>query len=461
MATLLRLWKTYYVNAEGKRVPKGTPKARCVRERSAKWYGQGIPGLPAKKRIPLALNREVAKRKLEDLIRAAERGDARMPDQKAIRLPLSEHLVAFGDDVSLGLASRGGRKVRVPEASHVRLIVQRVRDSLAGAKLLQPVDLNDSAPNKLARFLLGQRAKPRSKGGLSAQSAEYHLSAMRRFARWMSRRLPVKPDLFDSIPSFNPAGNRVHERREVTAEELASVLEAARSSKKAFQELCGNDRYHLYLTAFATGYRASELAELVPEGFALDADPPMVRLPAPLTKNKKRAQQPIPPGVANQLRAYLADRPSGARVWPGTWNQKAAKMLRVDLATAGVPYKLDTIDGPQYADFHSLRHSYVTALAAAGVGPKELQVLSRHKDPRLTLGIYTHVQSAALGASVALLPIPGEGNDRSSFASMSHSELTRTAEFLYGIVACLLGLDAPRDAPGPESSGQFLTATDS
>src|SRR5262249_61189011 len=63
------------------------------------------------------------------------------------------------------------------------------------------------------------------------------------------------------------------------------------------------------------------------------------------------------------------------------------------------------------ADFHALRHIYVSALAAAGVVGKELQELARHSDPRLTLGIYTHARAEALGASVARLQLPAAAGE--------------------------------------------------
>ena len=65
------------------------------------------------------------------------------------------------------------------------------------------------------------------------------------------------------------------------------------------------------------------------------------------------------------------------------------KVLRVDLADAKIPYQVEGRAGPEFADFHALRHTFVTALSSAGVGPKERQELARHSDPRLTLGLYT------------------------------------------------------------------------
>jgi integrase/recombinase XerD len=54
-----------------------------------------------------------------------------------------------------------------------------------------------------------------------------------------------------------------------------------------------------------------------------------------------------------------------------------------------------------YADFHSFRHLFITNLERAGISPKMAQVLARHNDIRLILGVYTHVelhdQTAAIG----------------------------------------------------------------
>ena len=40
------------------------------------------------------------------------------------------------------------------------------------------------------------------------------------------------------------------------------------------------------------------------------------------------------------LAGYLADRPAGALVWPGTWADRAADMLRLDLEAAGRNHRL-------------------------------------------------------------------------------------------------------------------------
>jgi integrase len=59
-----------------------------------------------------------------------------------------------------------------------------------------------------------------------------------------------------------------------------------------------------------------------------------------------------------------------------------------------------------YADFHSLRHLFITNLARAGVSLATAQTLARHADIRLTLGVYTHIELAEQTAAIASLPAP-------------------------------------------------------
>jgi integrase/recombinase XerD len=59
-----------------------------------------------------------------------------------------------------------------------------------------------------------------------------------------------------------------------------------------------------------------------------------------------------------------------------------------------------------YADFHSMRHLFITSLERAGISPRMAQTLARHSDIRLTLGLYTHVELHDQTAAVESLPGP-------------------------------------------------------
>src|SRR5262249_27676935 len=135
----------------------------------------------------------------------------------------------------------------------------------------------------------------------------------------------------------------------------------------------------------------------------LAADLPAVVLPARLAKNKKGKVQPLAADVAEALRAYLDGRPEDSPVWPGTWKVDAAEMLRADLEAADIPYAVEGPDGPLCADFHALRHTYLTLGGRAGIDLRTLQELAGHSNPNLTAR-YSHRRLHDLAGAVEKLP---------------------------------------------------------
>jgi hypothetical protein len=78
-------------------------------------------------------------------------------------------------------------------------------------------------------------------------------------------------------------------------------------------------------------------------------------------------------------------------------------MLRTDLDAAGVPYAVAGPDGPLFADFHSLRHTYLTMLGNSGVDLRTAQELAGHSSPILTAR-YIHRRLYDLAGAVGKLP---------------------------------------------------------
>ncbi len=81
-------------------------------------------------------------------------------------------------------------------------------------------------------------------------------------------------------------------------------------------------------------------------------------------------------------------------------------MLKHDLKAANIPY----VDKHGlYADFHALRHTFITNMVKSGVNPKTAQSLARHSTIDLTMNVYTtltvHEQASAL-ASLPSVPAP-------------------------------------------------------
>jgi len=67
-----------------------------------------------------------------------------------------------------------------------------------------------------------------------------------------------------------------------------------------------------------------------------------------------------------------------------------------------------------HADFHSLRHFFITSRERSGVSPKMAQILARHSDIRLTLGVHTHASLHDQTTVIQGLPGPVEAEKQAS-----------------------------------------------
>jgi len=161
--------------------------------------------------------------------------------------------------------------------------------------------------------------------------------------------------------------------------------------------MTGPDRAMLYRITVGTGFRSEEVQSLTLDSFDLDGPYPTITIEAGKSKRRRRDVQPIQPALASLLQPWLAGRPEGTPVFPvDRW--EILEALKADLRAAGVEYRTD--EG--YADFHALRHTYITTLAKSNAPVKVVQSLARHSTPVLTLGVYTHLglydQTPALDA---------------------------------------------------------------
>ena len=205
----------------------------------------------------------------------------------------------------------------------------------------------------------------------------------------------------------------------------------------------GRDRAALYVIAVETGFRANELRSLTPESFDLAADPPTITVEAGYSKRRRADVQPIRRDLADALAPWLAAREPGRPVFPVP--AKPAAMLRADLARARDAW-LDEAPTPaehqrrvesgflayknaagRVADFHALRHTFISRVVASGANVRVRQELARHSTPELAIGRYAHadmadkadalaalrpVTTVAHGTAPALLGMPSPDSDR-------------------------------------------------
>lgn len=158
----------------------------------------------------------------------------------------------------------------------------------------------------------------------------------------------------------------------------------------------------LYRVAMETGLRRKELRTLTPASFNFDSETPTVFVEAGDSKNRRETLLPIRPELANELREWFQSSGVGPNdaLWPDL-TQHTAKMLKADLEAAGIAY---VDDAGLFADFHALRHSFISMLAAGNVHPKLAQRLARHSDINLTMARYTHTLLADEATALDALP---------------------------------------------------------
>jgi len=337
------------------------------------------------------------------------------PTDDHAKTPLREH----ADDFRRYLTARGNT------ADYVALVLFRLTAVLDECRFVRIADLQTSG---VVEYLGRLRQDGQDVVGKSVKTANEYLAAVKGFTRWLwrDRRTPTDP-LAGLSKLTNSVADIRHARRDYSPDELRWLLNTTRLSTRPFRHLSGMDRFTIYLTAAATGFRTSELASMTPESFNFAAETPTATVQAACTKNRKEAIQPLPHDMAAVLSDYLRDKLVGKPVWPGTWaNDASAKMLRRDLADARRTW-LKSIQDPRereeadkgdflayrdsdgrYADFHALRHTFITMVGKAGVSACEHMDLARHSSYSMTAR-YSHSRFYDLAAAVQSLPIPATG----------------------------------------------------
>lgn len=390
--------------------------------KTAKWYGWLTTPDGRKLRRPLATDKSVAQAMLTQWIREVEMEHAGLKDPFADhrKRPLAEHLDAW--ECYLFNKARPTPKSQAT----VRVTTFRVRSvfDACGFKVL-----GDVSASRIAEHVASLRANAPPSANrtqrrrLSLQTLNFYIKACKQFYRFLvkDRRAPDSP--LTHLQTFNVKLDRRHDRRALETQEIAWLLATTRASGRVYRGLTGVDRWTLYAAALGTGLRASELASLAVGSFHLNAVHPHVRLLAGYAKNETQTDQPLPAELVGILRDYLAGKPSNRPVWEGTWVERSARMFQKDLEAAREAWLGDAgADAAErlrreassflsyrdsaglVADFHALRHTFITLLARSGVSPKMAQSLARHSDINLTMGRYTHVGLHDLSAALEALP---------------------------------------------------------
>ncbi len=221
------------------------------------------------------------------------------------------------------------------------------------------------------------------------------LKSAKQMTRWLVRENRADSDPLKYLSCITQTEKR-RQRRALTLDEQRRLIEATAKGKRRHHNIDGPARALLYRTALQTGLRANELRNLTVGGFDFDAR--TATLESAFTKNKRLAVQPLTKSLAADLQAFVSSKLPTTKVF--TVSRNTAEMIQIDLKAAEIEYKTD--EGQ--ADFHSLRHSFITNLARAGVHPSDAMVLARHSTITLTMNFYTHTHRESLQGIIDAQP---------------------------------------------------------
>ena len=329
------------------------------------------------------------------------------PFEKHRTTPIAEHLADF----------ISGLRTAKRAPQYVLQVENRIKRILAGLDIKY---LHELDPVIVDRFLTDLAAKE----NLSGITRNEYVTSIKALTKWAVTFRRLKDDPLGGLKvTERRAIEPAHPRRALSMSEIARLLDAAerrplielqtiRIGPHAGKQLGkvkpetaeranrkGKERRLVYLLAVWTGLRRNEIRQLIWGDVFLDCLPGKIVLRAKTTKSKRADSLPIHPQLAEELRSWKPANAAPSDKIVSTVPHM--KTLRADLAMAKIPYK---DSAGRYVDFHSLRVSLSTMLAANKVSPRAAQALMRHTDPRLTASVYTDEKLLPLAAELQSVP---------------------------------------------------------
>jgi len=223
-----------------------------------------------------------------------------------------------------------------------------------------------------------------------ASDGQAYLVSVKGFTRWLGRTAgrprSAGATCRGSTPrrtSATPAG--------VAPVELGALLRGSAGQPPGISRAAGRESPLPYLWGWdgasgrGTGFPRARV-------LALDAEPTTVVCRAAYAKNGKTATQPLPGEIAEALRGYLAGKPAGQPIWPGSWHERAADMSATTSTPRASPMSSRGQTVPCMPT--STRCAQLRCPARPGRATlKQAMQLARHSDPKLTMAVYGRAAS--------------------------------------------------------------------
>jgi integrase len=343
-----------------------------------------IPGLPSKRHTEalgemiddLVQCKASHRTPTEDVCRWLEGISAKLRERLAEIGLLDRQYAAAGQTLAAHVAEWGESLAsKGTTAKQIHQQKARVNRVVTGCGWLWLSDMNLRQAEAFLQSIRGTE-------GISHQTHNFYCQALNQFAKWMVLHRRISENPFDRLDRMNIATDRRHDRRALTQKEQDTLLTTT-AAGLVQEGMAGIDRYWLYRMAMETGLRCDELRTLTAASF--DLVNRTVTVLAGYSKHRRQDVLPLGKETCNDLQAYLTGKEQVFPTIPPP--EHISRMVQADLAAAGIEYVVDGL----YADFHALRHSFITEVVKSGASVKECQTLARHSTPVLTLGKYTHI----------------------------------------------------------------------
>jgi len=268
------------------------------------------------------------------------------------------------------------------EENYIQQTLSMLRKIIEGCKFSFWSDVRAS---DIESYFAGRRKQGgrRKKDGchkkaLSKKTVGYYVKAFRQFCTWMQEEKRI-----NKIPVIRCERAPKNYGRAFELDDFQKLLEVALSGPER-EGLSGYVRYVCYIFAVETGLRRGELRSLTPASF--DFKDNTVFVSGDHTKNGEDAVQEFSVKTAGLLKEFIANKMPGVQLFPVP--NRSSIMIKADCQAAGV----EVVDNTgRSLNFHSLRHTCGSFLAASNAHPKVIQEVMRHKDINLTMSRYTHI----------------------------------------------------------------------
>ena len=410
MGYLKKQVTSYWVNAKGKRVPKGTPKAKKEQIKSPKWYGC-FNSKGKKLAFPLHRDKRVAEKMLKDLEASQYKNDLGhiSPFAKYLSRPITYYLEWYS--LFLKEKNRSERYLKDCKRLITTILINfklvETEDDTWQSKITSCKNLQDLISIDvedfdlyLARMALSGRTKNTYRGAISS------------FLTWLVKKRMLESNPILLVTKSDESRKRVIRRSE-SESNIMKLLQSAKDRPLAkFRERCmkgnptmdgitiretkkhleliGFGRALLYKTAVLTGLRAAELQRIKVHFLESGTDQPKLFTPGTITKNKKDAAFLLRKEFAEELDSWVKQTNRKPTDPLFSVPRNYLRNFKKDLLFASIPF-LDT-QGRKF-DFHALRKTCNVLMGKAKISPTLRQKHMRHSDIRLTLETYDDADS--------------------------------------------------------------------